>query len=263
MHQMKSTLTIFWLILLIPTLQAQHPNAHAHNDYEHERPLFDALENGFTSFEADIHLINGELIVAHDYPAEIDKTRTLDKLYLEPMLKLSIENGGRIYKDYPNQVYLLIDIKSDANETWLKLREELKKYEQILSTPDQERALTIIISGNRPIDLIMQETNPPAFIDGRPADLDKGISSERMPLISENYFKVIGSFNMDKPSESQLSKIKTLVEKAHAEGKKVRLWASPDKKEIWESLIDCKLDLINADDLEGLNQFLKEHLKTN
>ncbi len=30
--------------------------AHAHDDYEHDRPLLDALEHGFTSVEADIWL---------------------------------------------------------------------------------------------------------------------------------------------------------------------------------------------------------------
>jgi len=34
-------------------------NAHAHNDYLHKNPLFDALKNGFTSVEVDIHLLNG------------------------------------------------------------------------------------------------------------------------------------------------------------------------------------------------------------
>jgi hypothetical protein len=36
--------------------------AHAHNDYEHDRPLFDALSNDFKSVEADIWLVGGELI---------------------------------------------------------------------------------------------------------------------------------------------------------------------------------------------------------
>ena len=31
--------------------------AHAHNDYEHPRPLFDALDHGFKSVEADIWLV--------------------------------------------------------------------------------------------------------------------------------------------------------------------------------------------------------------
>ena len=42
------------------------PAAHAHNDYEHARPLLDALDRGFGSIEADIWLVDGALLVAHD-----------------------------------------------------------------------------------------------------------------------------------------------------------------------------------------------------
>ena len=40
-------------------------NAHAHNDYEHTRPLFDALDQGFNSVEADVFLVDGKLLVGH------------------------------------------------------------------------------------------------------------------------------------------------------------------------------------------------------
>ena len=40
--------------------------AHAHNDYMHERPLFDALENGFRSVEADVFSKGDSLYVAHN-----------------------------------------------------------------------------------------------------------------------------------------------------------------------------------------------------
>ncbi len=32
------------------------PIAHAHNDYEHEQPLYNAMKAGFTSVEADVYL---------------------------------------------------------------------------------------------------------------------------------------------------------------------------------------------------------------
>ena len=41
-------------------------NAHSHNDYEHDRPLLDALDHGFKSIEADIFLFEGQLLVTHD-----------------------------------------------------------------------------------------------------------------------------------------------------------------------------------------------------
>jgi hypothetical protein len=56
--------------------------AHAHNDYEHERPLFDALDRGFKSVEADVWLVDGELLVAHDRE-DVKPGRTLESLYLD------------------------------------------------------------------------------------------------------------------------------------------------------------------------------------
>jgi len=259
---MKPVLYFFLLIYFIPQLShAQHPNAHAHNDYTHANPLHDALKNGFTSIEADIFLIEDELIVSHDYPQNIEWERSLTNLYLDPLLKLSLKNGGRIFAGYDNPIFLLIDIKGDANETWLKLREVLNNYESLISTSTNDAPIKVILSGNRPIESILQETNPPAFLDGRPADLGKGISNNVMPWVSENYFKVINSFNMDAPTDSQKERIKSLAEKVHSEGKLLRLWASPDKKEVWDALLECGADLINADDLEGLNQYLLEIAK--
>src|SRR2546426_1011359 len=52
-------------------------NAHAHNDYEHSRPLLDALDQGFTSVEADVFPVAGNLLVAHDFYA-LRPDRTLE-----------------------------------------------------------------------------------------------------------------------------------------------------------------------------------------
>jgi hypothetical protein len=57
--------------------------AHAHNDYEHDRPLFDALDHRFKSVEADIWLVDGKLVVAHDpedVPQAAEQGRTLRSL---------------------------------------------------------------------------------------------------------------------------------------------------------------------------------------
>ena len=66
--------------------ESLHPliHAHAHNDYEHTHPLFDALDHGFASVEADIHLVDGQLLVAHSR-SEVNPERTLQALYLDPL----------------------------------------------------------------------------------------------------------------------------------------------------------------------------------
>ncbi|MCP3932477.1 MAG: hypothetical protein GY705_25680, partial [Bacteroidetes bacterium] len=70
--------------------------AHSHNDYEHERPLFDALDCNFKSFEADVFSIGDSLFVAHDFD-KIKPGRTLRTLYLEPLKNRIAKNNGSVY----------------------------------------------------------------------------------------------------------------------------------------------------------------------
>src|SRR6266568_639216 len=97
------------LTITSPVLAAEPTpliHAHAHNDYEHKRPLFDALDQGFCSVEADIYLVDGELLVAHDR-AKVRPERTLQALYLDPLADRVRRNGGRVYRDGPPVVLLI------------------------------------------------------------------------------------------------------------------------------------------------------------
>jgi hypothetical protein len=78
-------------------------------------PLLDALEQGFCSVEADIYLVNGALLVAHDRD-KVKPDRTLLSLYLDPLRKRVRENGGKVYRNGRSS-FLLIDVKSDAEAT--------------------------------------------------------------------------------------------------------------------------------------------------
>jgi len=67
------------------------PRAHSHNDYEHKRPLFDALDRGFCNIEADVHLVDGRLLVGHD-PEDVNPERTLQaQLSAEKAAELGID----------------------------------------------------------------------------------------------------------------------------------------------------------------------------
>ena len=37
----------------------------------------------------------------------------------------------------------------------------------------------------------------------------------------------------------------------------IRFWATPDKEPMWSELNEAGVDLINADNLSGLRQFLR------
>lgn len=235
------------------------PHAHAHNDYEHSRPLLDALERGFCSVEADIHLVDGKLLVAHDRD-KVAEERTLEALYLNPLRARSMENGGRVYRNGPS-VLLLIDIKSEAESTYVVLRKVLREYESILTTFSEggsiERAVTVVISGNRPKATIAKEKVRHAAIDGRLPDLGEGISNQLIPLISSNWsssfeWRGIGEF-----SETGRERLKGIVQRAHSEGRKIRFWNTPDFPEAWKELANAGVDLINTDNLRGLSSFLR------
>jgi len=240
--------------------------AHAHNDYEHDRPLLDALDHGFTSVEADIHLVDGDLFVAHD-PDEIRPNRTLRSLYLEPLKKRVAQSDGRIYFNGP-QFILFIDIKTEAVATYKVLSEMLAEYESIFTTFDSkgrtDKAVIAIVSGNRPRELMEAQTIRYAGYDGRLVDLDSDAPATLIPVISDNWtrhFSYDGNGSM--PVEER-QKLKKIVETAHKKGRRIRFWATPDKpsparQTLWRELLASGVDLLNTDDLYGLQQFLLQH----
>lgn len=240
--------------------------SHAHNDYQHKRPLQDALEHGFCSIEVDIHLRNNELYVAHDY-REIKPNRTLTTLYLEPLREIIHQNHGWIFPD-KTPITLLIDIKTNKEATYRRLCQILSKYRDFLTTftPSgvHHRAVTIIISGNRPLKMMLKEKVRYAGYDGRLEDLSSRLPLEIMPLISENAWKIIPSTKLGIIREAEFNKLKQIVDTAHQAGRKVRLWSTPDnpsvyRTQVWNRLLSIGVDYINTDDLGGLKNFLAQN----
>jgi hypothetical protein len=255
---------IFVLLLLdLQSARSQSiplPNAFAHNDYCHPHPLFDALDNGYTNIEADIFLEEGDLIVAHIYPF-FRTEKTLETLYLQPLADRIAKNNGQVYKGYTTPIVLLIDIKTGANNTYSALKLLLEKYRSILSSYDNgkvtQRAITIVLSGHKPFQMIKSETNRLAFID---EDLRKTAmdttAANVYKLASCKYSKMLSwNGNGDFPV-SEKNKLCAYVSMAHKFGKKVRLWASPEKNSVWQELLKCGVDLINTDKLVDLKNFL-------
>ena len=66
--------------------QTQLPFTHSHNDYEQAIPFNHAFDKGFHSIEADVWLVDGQLLVGHDRQA-LRPDRTLESLYLAPLYK--------------------------------------------------------------------------------------------------------------------------------------------------------------------------------
>lgn len=234
------------------------PGAHAHNDYRHPRPLLDALEQGFCSVEADIYLFEGELLVAHD-PVELILRRRLEDLYLRPLQDRARANGGRIYKDGP-ELLLLIDLKSDGKSTYTALSKLLERYRDMLTVVEDGKvtpgAVTAVISGNRDWTTIAADKLRFAGVDGRLSDLDSDRPASLMPLLSDRWGAHFQWTGEGPQPEGERRKLKDIADKAHARGRRVRFWATPENEAVWKALRDAGVDFINTDRLKELRSFL-------
>lgn len=235
------------------------PQAHAHNDYEHDRPLFDALDHGFSSIEADVWLIDDELYVSHNKPSKLLPEKSLKQLYLEPLAERLSRGNGYVYPGSESPFYLMIDLKNDGQATYAHLQKLLQDYQWMLSSPENGPGIHIFLSGARPVERIHLDTDRLVSIDGRPEHIGQGFSSEEMPIISQRYSKVLSwKGNGEIPSD-EYQALQDLCQRAHQEGKKIRLWASPEKEEVWQVLLRAGVDFINTDKLSSLQAFLQRN----
>lgn len=234
------------------------PRAHSHNDYEHPRPLFDALNQGFCGVEADIWRVGDRLLVAHER-SQVTSDRTLETLYLAPLAERARTNRGAIQTG-SKEFTLLIDVKADPPGSYALLAPLLERYQGILTRfTDTNRtpgAVTVILSGARPIDQVRSQAVRWCGIDGRLPDLESNPSPYLVPLVSDSWrptFPVQTDAPLAVPDRDRL---RSLVQQAHAQGRRIRFWGARDNPVVWREQFDAGVDLINTDNLEGLRKFL-------
>jgi len=234
------------------------PQAHAHNDYEHARPLFDALDHGFCSVEADIWLADGQLLIGHDRK-DLKPGRTLEGLYLDPLRERIKANGGRVYRG-GREFYLLIDVKTEAEATYAALDQVLANYADILTVTRDEKveskAVTAILSGYRASDTIAKQAVHYVGIDGRPENLDGNPPAELYPWISANWTLLFKWNGEEMIPAAERQKLQSLVKRAHDQGRKIRFWSTAENQAMWKELFDAGVDYINTDKLDEFQKFL-------
>jgi Glycerophosphoryl diester phosphodiesterase family len=246
---------------LASNLIADQPllHAHSHNDYAHPHPLTDALDNYFCSVEADIFLVQGQLLVGHT-SIDLQPNRTLQSLYLDPLKQRIAENGGTVYRNGPTFT-LMIDIKTEAKTTYIALAKVLRQYRELLSEFDGEartaRAIEVIISGNRDFETIEADTPRFAGVDGRIADLESKKPATLMPMISDRWAGQFAWTGIGDFPKEQRDKLHAAVAKAHSAGRRVRFWATPENEAVWRELKAARVDLINTDKLQELRRWLE------
>ncbi len=267
------------LILLAGCVHATHTSStaaattppperrgHSHNDYTRREPLTQALSLGFGSIEADVFLVDGVLMVAHDRD-EIRPHRTLTAMYFDPLAARAAERGGHIYATGEPPLLLFIDIKADGPAAYRAIHTELERrrdtftrFEDGVVTP---AAVTVIISGDIPRDLIAAQPLRWAFVDGRIPDLQCDRSAAPpptlIPVVSIPYLRHFTWLGHGEMSAEETARLQNLAQTAHDRGYLLRFWSVPNVESVWQSQIDAGVDLLNADDLPRAAAFLRSY----
>ncbi|MGO1949708.1 MAG: hypothetical protein ACTH1D_08745 [Mycobacteriaceae bacterium] len=233
------------------------PQAHAHNDYLHPTPLWDALAQGFTSIEADIWFEDGQLLLGHTQPEATtgpQAGRSLEDWYLKPLAEWVRGTGGQVYPDRTEPVRLLVDVKDGGADTLARTEELLASYSDVLTHVEDGQltpgAVQVVYSGEPPFETIADRPVRYGFYDGRESDLTgtDALDARDMPLVSSTWTDVIGD-----PTG--------FVERADGHGADSRVWGVPEtdpvgKRATWAAQLRAGLDVIGTDDLVGLREFL-------
>ena len=230
-------------------------NAHSHNDYEKPVPFYEAYKQQFGSMEADIFLLteSDELYVAHNKSDLDKKRRTLDSLYLLPLVNCIRKNKGFVYADTSRKLQLMIDIKTEAVSTLNRLIAMLRKYPELINTS----SLQVVISGNRPVADSFYTY--PSFIqfDGVLGTSYSKNALSRISMLSAPFSQFSKWNGIETIPEDQKIELARSIALAHATGKRVRFWGAPDTVDAWKEFIKLQVDYINTDRIRELSEFLK------
>lgn len=236
-----------------------HYNAFSHNDYWRPTPLLDALAFRYNCVEADLWLMDGELYVSHDRP-EPNPAITFRDLYLKPLAARIEANGGKVYPSADRPFYLMVDCKTNGEDIYKVLKQQMEPYKELFCSVDngayKEASVLFFLSGNRPAKTLPAETSRFTFLDGRIKDLGQGVPATLAPVVSDNYSDFFSWDGTGSMPADQLQQMRDIIATAHKEGKLFRWWGAPDTEVFKRFFLSEGVDLVGADDLNGLYNVL-------
>ncbi|MCW3466907.1 alkaline phosphatase [Chitinophaga nivalis] len=262
---MKKLVPVLSGILLTVQVQAQSrqyttAQAHSHNDYERSTPFYAAAALRFGSIEADIHLKDSILYVAHD-SKDIQPFRTFKELYILPVVRQFALNNGKVYTD-GTPLQLLVDIKTEGKPTLQALQALLQPYRQYFDRSVNPNAVRIVLSGNIPATADWLQYDPLFFFDGRPDSVYPAALKSRVAMVSTDFHRFSQWNGKGTLLPAEQTKVAAVVQKAHEQGFLFRFWGAPSSRSCYYKLMDLGVDVIGTDHPEELYDVIHHTNKT-
>lgn len=245
---MKKMVILLAVLMLCPVCaRGQNPVLlHSHNDYESVAPFWAAYSERFDSVEADVYCIDGTLFVSHDRK-DIKPERTFEALYLQPLLQVFSQNGGRAWADSEQTLQLLVDIKETTEPTLGTLVKLLSAHRDVFDPAVNPYAVRVVMTGNVPAPADFGKYPDFIFFDGN-LELEYTPSQlQRIALFSAPFYKYTLWRGRGRGSKAGWEKVMDAVGKAHSQGKPLRFWGAPESETVYHVFYSLGIDYMNSD----------------
>lgn len=252
-------LTLLFSLFCALEISAQEPiMMHSHNDYDRSVPFYQAYSQKIHSIETDLFIKDGKLLVGHNWE-DLREDFTFEGMYVEPIVKLFNQNKGKAWKDSNQILQLMIDLKTRCEETLPAIVDVLDDYPEVFNPKVNKNAARVVITGNFPNPEDFDKYPDFIFYDGR---LNIDYTTEqlnRVYLFSGDFDDFApnwnGKGNMIKSEEEAVIKA---VDMAHAMGKPIRFWGTPESVTMYYTFFNMGVDYINTDYPEACAAFFSD-----
>jgi len=248
-----------FFVFAIQSIKAQYPvKIHSHNDYTRTMPFYEAYSQKIYSIEVDLFYRNDTFYVSHE-EADINSQKTFESLYLNPLLSLYKINNGRAWSDADRSIQLVIEIKSGNTDEFMDaLVNIIKQHPDVFNPETNPNAVHIVITGHVPAADKFSKYPASISFDG---DLNQVYTNEqlkRIALFSTDFSNLSHWNGKGSLTRDDKSKVIAAIDKAHALGKPIRFWESPDCITAWNTFYWMGIDYINTDHIEQCAEFFSD-----
>ena len=216
--------------------------------------MLDAIEAGYVGVEVDYYLVNGRLLVGHDW-SQLSRNRTLQSLYLEPLRLLTLTpNAASVCG--PNRRFLLnIEAKQRSRPAFDSLRAVLDRYPDLFGPEGWVDA--ILVGWTPPLDSLGEariqfRIEASRFVDSLPSDPRIALISVRYPDV----FRWNGHGTTTNEFGWRLDRLVRLTRLVP--GRRLRVYEVPYVAELYRALLDGGVDLLGIKELEKGRRLMLE-----
>ncbi|MDZ4804456.1 MAG: hypothetical protein SGI90_06315 [Candidatus Eisenbacteria bacterium] len=225
--------------------------AYAHNDYRNTRPREEALELGYLGIEADVFLVDGTFLLAHDRK-DIRNDFGFEATYLWHLLD-RVQRCARVLPD-ARPFLIAIEDKAPTVESRLAMASLLGRYRALLR-PAQDHPIAefILVDDSATPESIPEDLKRFVGFQWRVTSRNPAppaASAANYRLLSLDFKKEVGWDGTGDPPPALRKLIPAVVAAAKCiPGCRVRVHNVPVRGRIWTYLLDAGVDLIGVTEL--------------